>query len=377
MICHENNYPMNIVLVVNSMESGGAERVASTLANSWAERGDSVTLVATFSGRGNCFYPVSDKVRLVYLADLVGRKGRGPLTLLKRLVTLRALLRDSRADVIVSLLTNVNIVTIVSSRGLGIPVIACEHNDPSADGRSMLWKVLCRIVYPKAKVLTFLSENIAAPFRKWLPGEQRLAVIPNPVANEIFREHRPAASPGARKRLISVGRLHTQKQYDLLIKTFASLASDFSDWDLWIWGEGPERSELTKLIHELSLTDRVFLPGRTSTPWREMAAANVFVLSSRFEGMPMALMEGMALGLPAVAFDCRSGPRELMRGGEDGLLIPPDDAHAMAAALRRLLSDERLRAELGEKGATSIRERYSVPSVLSIWDRIFTEIRVR
>jgi glycosyltransferase involved in cell wall biosynthesis len=85
----------------------------------------------------------------------------------------------------------------------------------------------------------------------------------------------------------------------------------------------------------------------------------------------------MALGLPAVAFDCRSGPRELMRGGEDGLLVPPDDGHAMAAALRRLLSDECLRAELGEKGATSIRERYSVPSVLSIWDRIFTEIRVR
>jgi glycosyltransferase involved in cell wall biosynthesis len=162
----------------------------------------------------------------------------------------------------------------------------------------------------------------------------------------------------------------------LLIETFAKLADDFSDWDLWIWGEGSERSMLTDRIAELNLADRIFLPGRTRDAWDEMAAADAFVLSSRFEGMPMALMESMALGVPAVAFDCPSGPRELMRDGQDGLLIPPGDVAALAAALRRLLSDGALREELGSKGVCSIRERYSIAVILEVWDRLFAQLRV-
>jgi UDP-N-acetylglucosamine:LPS N-acetylglucosamine transferase len=185
---------MNIVLVVNSMGSGGAERVASTLANSWAERGDSVTLIVTFSGRGTCFYQISDKVRMVYLADRVARKGRNPTTYMARLIALRRLLRDSEANVIVSLLTEVNVAVIAAAFGLTIPVVACEHNDPSVDGRSMLWRLLARITYPRARVLTFLSERIAAPFRKRMPSRPHLVVIPNPVSDELFLEERLSRS---------------------------------------------------------------------------------------------------------------------------------------------------------------------------------------
>jgi glycosyltransferase involved in cell wall biosynthesis len=365
---------MNIVLIVSSMESGGAERVASTLANSWTERGDSVTLVVTFSGRGTCFYSVSSKVRLVYLADLVARKGRGPLTYLARFAALRRVIRSGKPDVIVSFLTSVNIASILASRGLGIPIVACEHNDPSADGRSIRSKLLCRLVYREANVLTFLSETIAMPFRNSVPRARRIAVVPNPLPDDLFLESRPPVEAGARKRLISVGRLHVQKQYDLLIATFASLAGEFSDWDLWIWGDGPERASLEASITKLGMTDRIFLPGTTKTPWKEMARADAFVLSSRYEGMPMALMEGMALGLPAVAFDCRSGPRELMREGRDGLLIPSGNTQAMADALRRLFSVESLRAELGNRAAVSVRQRYSVHAVLGIWDDLFAQL---
>ncbi|MEA3120091.1 MAG: hypothetical protein QOI13_3361, partial [Paraburkholderia sp.] len=247
--------------------------------------------------------------------------------------------------------------------------------DPIADGRSLLWRLLCRLVYPHASAVTVLSASIAASFRQGRAGvTPSVAVVPNPVPDELLSIAKTRRA-GGRKRLISVGRLHPQKQYGLLIEVFAKVAGEFEDWDLWIWGEGSERSMLTNKIAELNLAGRVFLPGRTRAAWDEMARADVFVLSSRFEGMPMALMESMALGVPAVAFDCRSGPRELMRDGEDGLLIPPGDAGALAAALRRLLSDGALRNELGCKGARSIRERYSVAAILAVWDQLFAQLR--
>jgi glycosyltransferase involved in cell wall biosynthesis len=122
------------------------------------------------------------------------------------------------------------------------------------------------------------------------------------------------------------------------------------------------------------LSDRVFLPGRTLTPWVEMARAQAFVLPSRFEGLPMVLMEAMALGLPCLSFDCPSGPRELTDDGHAGLLIPLGDARTLAEALRLLLTDESLREELGKRAALSIRERYSLQKVMLIWDELFARL---
>ncbi|HTI17758.1 MAG TPA: glycosyltransferase family 4 protein [Trinickia sp.] len=367
---------MKIVLVVSSMETGGAERVAAVLSSAWAARSDSVTLVVTYSKRGSCFYPISEKVNLIFLADRMRRDAHIPLGFAAKLAELRRIFVEAQPDVIVSFLTNVNIAAILASRGLNIPVVVCEHNDPAADGRSLLWRLLCRLVYPQASALTFLSESIATAFCKGREGViPYVAVVPNPLPEELLGVAKPRRGSG-RKRLISVGRLHPQKQYGLLIDAFAKVADEFDDWDLWIWGEGAERSMLTERIAELHLASRVYLPGKTQAPWDEMVAADAFVLSSRFEGMPMALMESMALGVPAVAFDCRSGPRELMRDGRDGLLIPPGDAGELAAALRRLLSDRALREELGSKGARSIRERYSVVTILAVWDQLFAQLRI-
>jgi glycosyltransferase involved in cell wall biosynthesis len=305
----------------------------------------------------------------------VTRRGRGPLAFGARFMTLRALMRDSRPDVIVSFLTNVNITTILASRGLGIPIIVSEHTNPLADRRSLFWKLMCRFVYPKADLLTLLTDGVVAPFRKVVPGMKDIAVMPNPLPDGLFQLERQA--PAARKRVISLGRLHKIKQFDLMIRAFALLADEFPDWDLWIWGEGPERAVLEAQIGQLGMGGRIFLPGRTLTPWAELAKAQVFAMSSSHEGLPMALMESMAMGLPVVSFDCPSGPKQLTRNGEDGLLIPPGDANSMAAALRRLISDDPLRAELGRKAAISVRERYSLKAVLQIWDELFDRVGAR
>jgi GalNAc-alpha-(1->4)-GalNAc-alpha-(1->3)-diNAcBac-PP-undecaprenol alpha-1,4-N-acetyl-D-galactosaminyltransferase len=368
---------MKIMLMVSSMGSGGAERVAATLVNAWSARGDALTLVATYSGRGACFYPLSPQVRFLYLADRVSGR-RGVSGYLERLRGLRRLVREERPDVVVTFLENVNVMGILACSGLRVPVIACEHNDPSADGRSPLWKLLMRLTYPRANAVTVLTRNVVAPFKAMVPNMRHVAVMPNPLPEEWFDHAAPLeVDGGARMRLVSLGRLHPQKNYGLLIDAFASIAQRFEQWDVWIWGEGAERAALEARIERLGLQGRIFMPGVTREPASEILRGQAFVMSSRWEGFGLALAESMALGVPAVAVDCLSGPRDITRDGRDALLVPPNDAPALAEALARLMSDEALRAELGRRGARSIRERYAVSAVLRLWDELFARIGVK
>jgi glycosyltransferase involved in cell wall biosynthesis len=363
---------MNILLVIGSLGAGGAERVAVTLVNAWAERGDSVTLVSTYSGRGECFYPLSNKIRLVYLADLVGTQKKTLWAYPKRLAALRKLFRESGADVIVSFLLHVNVAAIAASLGIGVPIIVSEHSNPLTSVRSSKLRWMARILYPRASALTVLTEGVVEPVKSSNPGLRRVVVMPNPIPEELIQIRR-ADLDTARKRLIAVGRLLSLKQFDMLIEMFASLAADFPQWDLCIWGDGPQRSDLETLVREYGLEDRVMLAGSTQRIWNEMSQAHVFALTSRFEGLPMAMMEAMAIGLPCVAFDCPSGPKELTRDGKDGLLVPPGDKARFIQELRHVMSDATLRVSLGERAAESVRQRYSIANVLANWDQLFNQ----
>lgn len=372
---------MKIMLLVSSMHAGGAERVAATLVNAWSARGDRVTLVPTFSSKGTCFYPVSDAVDLVWLADRAGTRAKGPLAAFTRLRTLRGLIQEQAPDVVVSFLTNVNVAAILATRGLKVPLIVCERTNPVLQKVSPIWKRLRRALYPRADMVTVQAEDTVEPFAKQVPGIKRLAVIPNPLPADLVDAPPtgvdPVAPRAVRKRLMAMGRLVGEKQFDLLIEAFAGLTGDIPDWDLWIWGEGPKRAALEAQVMQAGLGHRVRLPGRTESPWDELALAQAFVLSSSVEGFPNVLLEAMALGLPCAAFDCPSGPREMTRDGRDGLLVPANDVAALRDTLRRLMSDDDLRGDLGERAARAVRRRYSLPAVLAQWDALFSQVGAR
>lgn len=365
---------MKIVLAVSSMNAGGAERVAATLANAWAARGDQVTLLPTFSGGGSCFYPLAPEVELLWLARAV--PAGGALAPLKRLLGLRRLVRARRPDVLVSFLTNVNVGAILATRGLGQPLIVCERTNPVVDTTTgKVWRRLRRWLYPLADVVTVQAEDTVAPFAAQVPGIRHLAVIPNPLPAELLDAPLAALAPDAqgRRRLMAMGRLVPDKQFGLLIDLFAELAPAHPDWDLWIWGEGPQRQALEARVAQLGLRQRIRLPGRTSEPWEALSQSSAFVLSSAVEGFPNVLLEAMAKGLPCAAFDCPSGPREMTRDGADALLLR--EPAAMRDALGRLMSDAALREELGRRGARSVRERYALSKVLAQWDDLFALAR--
>lgn len=214
---------MKILMLVSSMHAGGAERVAATLVNAWAERGDDVTLTPTYSSKGTCFYPLSDKVKLDWLADLAGTRVSGPMAAFKRLLTLRRHIRDTAPDVVVSFLTNVNVAAILATRGLRVPLIVCERTNPVAETTTgTVWRRLRRLLYPRADMVTVQAADTAGPFSRQVPGIKRLAVIPNPLPAPLLDAPLvPQHEDGAPRTLLAMGRLVTDKQFDLLIDVFA------------------------------------------------------------------------------------------------------------------------------------------------------------
>lgn len=367
---------VNILFLVSSMEGGGAERVASTLANAWAERGCQITLMPTFSGRGRCFYELSPDVRLVYLADLVSGKNRTLINQLIRLFTLRRFIAQNSPDVIVSFLSNVNLAAVIASIGFNIPVVISERCDPFAMPVSRLRRLAYRLTYPLAAAFIVQTQALADKYAAsgWPSG--RLRVIPNPVSAQMCNtQHQGSAA--STKRLLSVGRLDAQKQFHVLIKVFARLAPQYSDWTLRIVGEGVLRADLQQQIIELNLDNRIELAGQSTAIETELAKADLFALTSCYEGFPNALLEAMAVGLPCVVFDCPSGPRNITLNGQAAFLVALDDERALEQALAQLMADAGLRETLGRKARASVLKRFALDNILQQWDVLFQELGVR
>jgi glycosyltransferase involved in cell wall biosynthesis len=170
--------------------------------------------------------------------------------------------------------------------------------------------------------------------------------------------------------LLGVGRLTEQKGFDLLISTFARLAARHPDWDLIILGEGPSRPQLEDLVRSHNLSERIFLPGQAGNIAEWYRAAEIYAMSSRFEGFPNTLAEALAHGLPAVSFDCDTGPRDIIRHQVDGLLVPAGDEDALAAALSRLMNNAALRQQFAMR-AVEARERFSMERIAGMWEEVF------
>jgi len=378
---------LRIFLVIWSLGPGGAERVLSTLANEWSEH-ESVILF-TIDHQTPDHYPTSDAIERLRYRSRTGTKvtsGVGPATktlprplpplirsaagLAKetRLFSqLRSELRRVRPDVVVSFMDRTNNQVLLASRGLGFPVVVSDRVDPRFHRISRKARLLRRILYPRADAVVVQTESVRSWYEAFV-DPNKVWVIPNPV--QPCSEDRQA-----RERMVmGLGRLDRQKGFDVLVEAFSQVSSVFPDWNLTIVGEGPERPMIEALARQLGIEDRVSLPGVVDNPEAYLSRAGVFVLPSRYEGFPNALLEAMACGVPSIATDCPSGPAEIIQPGVNGLLVPSDDADVLAAELVRLLGDGELRRNLGES-ARVVSSRFAPEQSFDLWEEVFASLR--
>ncbi len=355
------------------MHGGGAERVAALLCNHWADFGLEVILIPTFSGRGTCVYKLNHGVRIDFLADRVELGGIPFLRKIRRLLTLRKAILEYDPDVIVSFLTDVNVATLLASVFLRVPVVVSERIYPPSLPLGSLLNMLRRIIYPRAKAVVMQTGKGLDWLSANCPGSNG-CVIPNPVVFPI-----PVTEPNVdprsllkpeRRLIIAVGRLEKQKGFDILINAYARLSQDFIDWDLVVLGDGSEHDRLKEQICRKGVSSRISLPGRVGNIADWYARADFFVMSSRFEGFPNVLVEAMAYGLPAVSFDCDTGPEDIIENEKNGILVSFEDGtKGLSEAMAEMMRDEAKRNRMS-KSSTMVRSKFSMKSVGSQWNQV-------
>jgi len=364
-----------ILMVVSTMAAGGSERVAAALVNAWANRGDSVTLITTYSGRSACSYSLSNQVNLIHLADLVGAQTGGTgKRYWRRFWELRRLMREARAEVALSFLTNVNVAVSLASFGIQRRLFVSERSFPPARDTSWIFSAVRYIAYGQASGVVMQTHDGLRWLNSRIPKASGF-VIPNPVQFPLPdaepRVHPATLLSGDRRVLLAVGRLDSGKQFDQLIDAFAKLASHHYSWDLVILGEGPEGVRLMQRAKSFGLERRVLAPGRAGNVGEWYQRADLFVMTSKYEGFPNALAEAMAHGCAAVSYDCDTGPRDIIRHELDGLLVSPvGDVTRLVSALDRLMSSDAERSRMAAR-ALEVRERFSIQRILGMWDQLF------
>lgn len=372
---------MRITLIVASLKLGGTERVVSFLASGLVKRGHGVTLL-TKQDKDRDFYPLDDRVKRRHSATVADSESldNRSRTIYQRFVSayrrfqqFRGELRDTSPDIVLSFSNHMNVLTLLASCGLGLPVVVSERNNPRAKPMRFPHSLFRRLLYPRARGFVSPSADLVKMFPYM--RAVRTYVIPNPVAS-IAPRNRSPDELGLRAdgpRIFTMGRFAPQKGFDILLKAFSILASRFPMAELVILGDGELREELSALARTLKISDRVVTPGAVDSPQDWLIHASCFVLSSRHEGFPNALLEAMALGLPCVATDCETGPREIIQDRQNGLLIPVDDELALSTAITEILTDEELARRIGEQ-AKGVHERFGPNAILDVWEQSLCEI---
>ncbi len=353
-----------VALFTGSMRGGGAERVMLTLAAGFAERGVDVDLVLV-KAEGEYLDMAPEGVRVV---DLDSRR---TLTAVPRF--LRYVRRERPVALLSTLLTTdlaALLAKVVYGRRLRVVVRQATMFSAAFDlegARTRQFMRLARLLMPRADAIVAVSEGAALDLRARVPrAAGKIVTIHNPVVGPGLAEQAAEAVEhpwfgDGEPVVLAAGRMSAEKDYPTLLRAFAEVARS-RPARLVILGQGPEREGLLELAARLGIGERFDLPGFDVNPFRYMARASAFVLSSRYEGFPNVLAQAMACGAPVVSTDCRSGPSEMLEGGKWGRLVPVGDWRAMARAIEATLDDpmpaEALRARASVYSMEASVERY-------------------
>jgi glycosyltransferase involved in cell wall biosynthesis len=381
-------------LVSNADAPGGLVRVVVNLANHFAELFD-VEIISVFRRSAAPFYTISDRVKVTHLLDQSEGEHRlidRPLldyertlgTRPSRLAPLTAL-KDQRMSMLTDLLmwrylrslpTGILISTHPSLHAASVRLASNElvkigQEHMSFEGRNQAIQSLLQELAGELDAVVTLTDSDRRHFSSLSAGSNTLV---RTIPNALPWAATTLGSNLEKKTVVAAGALLPRKGFRRLIEAFSSVAEEAPGWELHIYGQGERRRALRQLIDQKGLADRVFLKGQTDKIETVFSEGSVFALSSFHEGFAMVLAEAMSKGVPAVAFDCPSGPADIVTDGVDGYLIEEGDMLGFSQALLRLMQDDELRLRMGHE-ALKVGERYQMSSIIGQWLDLFDELR--
>ncbi len=352
---------MKLVFHTIVLGGGGAERVMVNLANSFARKTENeVVLVAMRKVKNE--YEIDENVKVKYLFS-EQCEDTGLNRNFNWIRNLRKIINEENPDVILAFLPGPCLSVLVSSIGRKCRTILSVRSEPKYEYPDFWLRILAKMLYRFADTVVFQTKEQQDFFPKSV--QKKAAIIMNQV-NEKFFE---VGIVNSRKDIVTSGRMFKEKNHKMLIEAFSKISDKVTD-NLIIYGEGPLREELECLIKEKGLTERVFLPGHTEDIIDCVKGAKMFVLSSDCEGMPNALLEAMALGVPCISTDCPCGaPREIINDGENGFLVPVNDANFLAGKMLELINNERLQNKFSRKARESAT-KFKPDKIFLEWEKV-------
>ncbi len=353
----------HIVFFTLSMMRGGAEGVIARLANDYLRHKYRITILTCM----NCpaEYPLDQAIELVYLDDEGAVYRNMGERFLKRRKRLALVLDKLAPDLLISFLPEPNFLALSLKNKFTYPVIISVRNDPQKEYRNKVYYALMRYFYPKADGYVFQTKQAGAYFSFSKHITECMKIIPNPLGEDYLNLTKAATRE---QKLVHVGRMDRQKNQALLLKACRAVFGQYPQYKLEIYGDGDLREELEAQIKEWELAENVQLCGKVTDLKRRIEKAAVFVLSSDYEGMPNALMEAMAAGIPTVATDCPcGGPSYLIENRTNGLLVPVGDEKALAEAILTLLGSSKEAEKMAENAIERMKEFYP-GQIYDMWD---------
>ena len=348
---------MKLTFVTSTLHAGGSERVMSLLANTFAQKGYEVEIVCI--NKHLVFYPIDEKVKVWFAADEVTSP-----SILQKVFWLRNHIKNDRPDVVIAFMLEVYCVTLASLIGVSVPVISSERIDPHFFGRAkglLRWLLLRRtthLVVQTVRIKDFYSAKL----------QSRTTIIPNPVTDKVF-----SLTPTLKqKRIIAVGRLAYQKNYPMMFRAFAKVHHDFPDWQLVVYGNGPQKDEIRGVIERLGMEGHIILAGKSDHVVEEMNKSSLFVMSSDYEGMSNALLEAVCVGLPVISTDV-SGARDLITEGVNGYIVPVGNERALTLALSSMLSSPEKMDEMGRQ-SKALAPRFREEQIVGQWEELIKKV---
>ena len=334
----------HLMFYINAINGGGAERVMVNLAGNFAAEGVKVTLVTSF--RDSWEYELSSLVTHISLEEQEIKQSRIARNV-SRIYKLRQIIKQEKPDAIVSFMAEPNFRMMAATIGIPVYRIISVRNDPNKEYDKRETKLAAKILFPFADGCVFQTKDA----QQWFPLklQKKSRIIVNAVKEDFFKEER---TPNYGE-IVTCGRLEKQKNHELLIRAFSECYKKNQNLVLKIYGEGSLHTQLQKLIDEMNLSKHVFLMGSTKDVVEALKTADVFVLSSDYEGMPNALMEALAMGIPCISTDCPCGGPRMLLNGQNGILVSVGSDQEMAAALLKLVDDEEYKKRIGYAAKTS------------------------